>query len=861
MIKIFLALFVFLTLLCANDVVKVGVLSKRGDDITIERWSSTIDYLDKKIKDHKFEIVPLSFEKLKQSVAKDEVDFVLTNTMYYVELEYLYGISRIVTLKNETFDGKGITNFGGVILTRADSNIEKIEDIKNKKFGAVNMNSFGGWVMAQKELKGKGIGTDDFSSFEFFGSHDNVVKAVKDKVVDAGTVRSDTLERMDRDNIIDIDDFKIISQKNYQNFPYLVSTELYPEWPLAKLSSTSEKLANQVAVTLMMIDNDSNILRESNVSGWTIPLDYTKVHELLQELHLGPYKEIGKLTFERFYEEYKWFFYTIIIGFILISMVVVYISNLNRKLKESKKYIEELNLSLESKVKERTAELEKMYIEERFLKNILRTISDINELLISSFSIKSITQNTLKRLIQQEKYNIVWISLIRDGNIDIVCHHKGSNDVEEYECSMNSKDSDHISRISKDSIKSNKIIIDQIDTKDYGLSWIISIPIKVGSTEEILGSLSVLSSHERGFLEEEKNMLEELSADIGTALNSVYQQSKLKEMELERISNYEETILAFVNIIEQRDSYTAGHTIRVAEYCRIIAIAMGIDEKDVVKLEKAAILHDIGKVVTPDSILLKPGKLTSLEYNLIKEHSSAGYKMLSKIKMYKDLAHIILYHHSNYNGKGYPHVDQEKLKDIPMLSHIMMVADAFDAMTSNRIYKSRKSIPEAIEELKECSGTQFHPEVVNVAVEVLKDISLRDTSQMPKSELEERRFAYFFLDSLTDLYNEDYLKIVLSKRDEKNRYLAIIELKNFSKYNKKHGWQEGNKLLKEFAIYLKERFRDSLLFRYRGDDFIIVFKEDVDAINSIDPKMLKDNDIGFKVHSCDLRETMPDLLS
>ena len=133
-------------------------------------------------------------------------------------------------------------------------------------------------------------------------------------------------------------------------------------------------------------------------------------------------------------------------------------------------------------------------------------------------------------------------------------------------------------------------------------------------------------------------------------------------------------------------------------------------------------LHDIGKVVIADSILLKPEALNDFEYKMIKEHVNFGYELLNKIPMYEDLAHIMLAHHERYDGQGYPH--SLKGDEIPELSRIMMVADAFDAMTTNRIYKDEKSLEDAFKELEECKGTQFHPDVVDSALRALKDVKL-----------------------------------------------------------------------------------------------------------------------------------------
>lgn len=868
----FLLLIFFISFTFADQVVKIGVLAKRSHQITLKKYSSTAAYLSKEIKGYKFEIVPLSFEQLKESVKNKEIDFVLTNTMYYVELEYRYGVSRIATLKNISSKGYETTSFGGVIIANKNSDINSFKDLKGKRFGAVDPLSLGGWVMALKEFKDNNIDIDDFSSFKFFGSHDKVVQAVCKGEIDAGTVRSDTLERMKNEGIITSKCYKVIEPKHYKDFPFAVSTRLYPEWPFAKLSSTPEKLSNKVLIALLKISPDSKAAKDSNIAGWTIPLDYTDVHKLLQELQKGPYKELGKLTLSRFYEKHKLFFYIVTAVFLFVVVVLLYISKLNSKLQDSNLYIESLNAGLELKVNERTSEIKKMYLHERYLKNILKTIADINELLITSISTESVVENSINRLVKHDYYRFVWIGLEKNNSLEMSMQSKDKNrSVKKYTYSLNSANETLAFKLVQKAVNHNKIVIQQLPNDyKFGLEkdhynctgcWIISIPIRASENDSILGSLSVFSDKENGFEAQEVQMLENLSTDIGLALNSIYQRNKLKFMELEKISNYEETILAFVHIIEQRDSYTAGHTIRVAQYCRLLAEGLSIDEQEILKLEKAAILHDIGKVVTPDSILLKPGNLTQLEYELIKEHANAGYMMLSKIKMYEDLADIIRYHHARYDGNGYPETPPDDPDAIPFLSQIMTVADAFDAMTTNRIYKPKKSVQEALDEIDLLSGKQFHPDVAKIAQQVLDKVDIARTSQMPKNELEQHRFAYFFLDSLTDVYNETYLQTILNSGAEDKKYLYQIELKSFSDYNRSYGWQEGSNFLKQFADELSAKYPQSMLFRYHGDDFILLFEEyytiTTDDIQSLN--VLKDSNVVIQLTQYDLEKEIPEL--
>jgi putative nucleotidyltransferase with HDIG domain/diguanylate cyclase (GGDEF)-like protein len=315
--------------------------------------------------------------------------------------------------------------------------------------------------------------------------------------------------------------------------------------------------------------------------------------------------------------------------------------------------------------------------------------------------------------------------------------------------------------------------------------------------------------------------------------NEMYQ-TNLKEMveertkknlalEQEKIDNYEMTLLSLVEIVEQRDTYTGGHSQRVANYCQLIAKKMGYSEEECNLIYRAGILHDIGKIATPDAVLLKPGKLDDLESRLIREHVTTGSSMLKKIPMYLELSKIVAAHHERYDGMGYP--NGLKGDEILPLSQIMIVADAFDAITTNRIYKPRKNVADAIYEIKELSGIQFHPEVVDAAVSVL-DTTVIDIniSQLPSTEMEKKRFAFFFEDSMTKVYNQNYLDLVLihNQNNLDTKYLTIIFIHNFSAYNNTHGWDKGDIFLKSFVDLIHTRLPNDLIFRLHGDDFVIL---------------------------------------
>lgn len=340
--------------------------------------------------------------------------------------------------------------------------------------------------------------------------------------------------------------------------------------------------------------------------------------------------------------------------------------------------------------------------------------------------------------------------------------------------------------------------------------------------------------------------VEERTSDLNKSIE------KERVLQIQRIDNYEKTIYSFIEMVEKRDSYTAGHSERVANYSKMIAEFMGYNALDCEKLYKAAMLHDIGKVATPDAVLLKPGKLNNLEYKLIKEHVVTSYNLLKKIPMYEELAEIIRHHHERFDGNGYP--NGLAREDIPPLSRILILADAFDAMSTNRIYKGRKNLSDSIKEVQELKEAQFDPKVVEAAIKVLSNIEINlDVNQLPETDLEEERFAYFFKDLLTDLYSKNYLELILNK-NKKYRYMYVVLMENFTQYNKRFSWKDGDKMLCDVATLLKKTYFDSLIFRIYGDDFILLSDKSL-SINSEQLKIIdnyKESKITFRIKEFDL---------
>ncbi|MCX7571300.1 HD-GYP domain-containing protein [Tumebacillus sp. DT12] len=195
----------------------------------------------------------------------------------------------------------------------------------------------------------------------------------------------------------------------------------------------------------------------------------------------------------------------------------------------------------------------------------------------------------------------------------------------------------------------------------------------------------------------------------------------------------QQVMLAFASSLEKRDPYTAGHSERVADYAVMIAAGLGLGPRDLEIIHLGGLLHDIGKIGIPDSVLNKPGKLTPEEYDIMKQHPVIGEELLRRVYQHstvlteaerEQMLEIVLYHHERPDGRGYP----KGLTDdqIPMFAKLTAVADAYDAMTSNRAYRNALSPHQAAEILRQGSGTQFWSPAVDAFLIALERLHQKE---------------------------------------------------------------------------------------------------------------------------------------
>ena len=328
--------------------------------------------------------------------------------------------------------------------------------------------------------------------------------------------------------------------------------------------------------------------------------------------------------------------------------------------------------------------------------------------------------------------------------------------------------------------------------------------------------------------------LEELMMDLEKKVEE-------KTKQIEQISF--ETIATIASMIEAKDSYTKGHSIRVSEYSARLAKKLGWGEEKIQNLKYIALLHDIGKVGIPDSVLNKPGKLTEIEYGIIKSHTTIGGDILREIETIPDVSLGAKYHHERYDGKGYP----EGLKgdEIPEVAKIICICDAYDAMSSRRVYREKLPVEVILKQFEEGKGTQFDANYTDVFLELIKEDELSVQEDTGKQNCEKTLSGESSLllnqfvknieeesqknekqDILTGLLNrKNGEKEIIEALQETSGCLAFIDLDNLKKTNDIMGHLAGDYAIKSVGEVLLSFNENAIISRIGGGEFLFFIKD------------------------------------
>ena len=315
-----------------------------------------------------------------------------------------------------------------------------------------------------------------------------------------------------------------------------------------------------------------------------------------------------------------------------------------------------------------------------------------------------------------------------------------------------------------------------------------------------------------------------------------------KTKQIARISL--KSMMMIANTVDKKDPLAAEHSNNVAWFSVEIAKKLGWSTDDLYNLQNLALIHDIGNIGVPETIIRKKGQLTPEEYDTVKKHTTLGRNILADMTVIRKAAEVAETHHERYDGKGYP--NGLSGRSIPIEARIIAIADAFDSMTSDRAFRKKLTREEVLNEFAKGRGTQFDPELVDIALDLLSNDNFkRDEADVIREEelaVESSRLLQDVLSTYTDRPRRSHVRDPLTglwsssyAMDEIDSYLSekrasgcfmLVDIDGFSQINDNLGHIVGDSVIKNISVILSEMMRnDDIICRVGGDEFILFFKD------------------------------------
>ena len=320
------------------DTVVIGVLAFNGKAQARTDWQPMLSYLQQKRPEHRFELLPLNFSEINEAVEKQQITFLITNPLQYLQLSYEYQLSGVLTLKRH-FGSVSFSQMGSVIFRRSENTqLTDLSQTANLRIALVNARSAGGKIFAESEFAQQGVNLSELQKLHYYHTHEGVVFAVLSGLADVGVVRTGVLEQLAIQKQLTLNEVTVLAQKTpldsgcalecKQTFPFLLSTELYPEWALMAMPNVPINLKDQIAATLLLMPN-IEMPGSLGYLSWTTLANYEKVRRLMESLNIPPFvRLIEPLSLKVLWEKHH---SESVVGLIMLSLLMIVLGVLQRQ--------------------------------------------------------------------------------------------------------------------------------------------------------------------------------------------------------------------------------------------------------------------------------------------------------------------------------------------------------------------------------------------------------------------------------------------------------------------------------------------------------------------------------------------------
>ncbi|MBE0488988.1 MAG: diguanylate cyclase [Halomonas sp.] len=325
------------TQLKAEQDLVLAVFAYREPALMIERYQPLADYLDAQLPEARITLQLMGLDEIDNAIANRQIDLLMTNPSHYLMVRSQNALTGALATLIRLEHGQEVSALGGVVITRADrDDISSLRDLKKRRVAIPGKRFLGGYQTQAYELKQLGLSpTQDLALLEV-GNHDEVVNAVLEGRADAGFVRTGLLERRSREDKLDITQLKVLNPQQLAGFPFVVSTRLYPEWPLIALPQVERATVQRIATALFALTPDHPVAQAGEIAGFAPPMDYLPVDNLARSLRLPPFDQSTSITWGDIWEQHRLDLLALLVVLLVVGMLLVLLMRRNRKLQRQR---------------------------------------------------------------------------------------------------------------------------------------------------------------------------------------------------------------------------------------------------------------------------------------------------------------------------------------------------------------------------------------------------------------------------------------------------------------------------------------------------------------------------------------------
>ncbi len=332
----------------AEQVLTLGVFAFRPPEVMQQRYQALADYLSDRLNGVRVELQVLEMDEISAALERHQLDLLMTNPIHYLQVRAQSHLTGVLATIISYEDGQSTASLGGVIVTRAENqDVDRLEDLKGRRIAVPGTAFLGGFRVQAMELLEAGVDLTKDAVLLETGRHDQVIAAVLAGDADAGFVRTGIIERLTDEGQLDPSQLKVINRQQFADYPYAVSTRLYPEWPFVALPRVERRITQQISAALFDLDADHPVARAARIAGFSPPADYQPVERLAQVLRAPPYDAVPEFTWQDILQKYQQPLIVGLLGLLAVGILLLLLMLRNRHLKLLSEELQQTRQNLE----------------------------------------------------------------------------------------------------------------------------------------------------------------------------------------------------------------------------------------------------------------------------------------------------------------------------------------------------------------------------------------------------------------------------------------------------------------------------------------------------------------------------------